>query len=142
MKNILVAGILLAALLSTGCARGLTTVQKRQYAAMEYDNVLVTEKNPTVGAVLGLLPGFGSFYVREPALGVINLLLWPLSMIWDPVSGYQGARMINYDLTRHQLRKTMNDEIAGLDEQLALKQISAAEYMLQKGQIQRQYAYD
>ncbi|MEB3735962.1 hypothetical protein ULF88_22075 [Halopseudomonas pachastrellae] len=63
--------------LMTGCATGLSSIQEREYNAMQAQGVLVEEKNPTTGAVLGILPGFGSFYAREPGYGFVNLLFWP-----------------------------------------------------------------
>ena len=80
--------------------------------AMERDGVLIEEKNPNTGIVLGLLPGGGSFYAREPAFGVVNLLMWPASILWDPISGSDGAKSINYELTKHHLHSEKNKEIS------------------------------
>jgi hypothetical protein len=52
----------------TGCASGLNSIQEREYSAFEQDGVLIEEKNPSAGVVLGLLPSGGSFYAREPGL--------------------------------------------------------------------------
>ena len=82
--------ILVTLLLSTsiGCTT-LTTQQKAEYDQMKENNVLVQEKDPTTGAWLGLLPDFGAFYGREPLVGVVDLLSWPVSILWDPVVGYE-----------------------------------------------------
>lgn len=96
----------------TGCASGLNSIQEREYSAFERDGVLVKEKNPSTGVALGLLPGGGSFYAREPALGVVNLLLWPLSILWDPISGSDGAKSINIIYYfRQVLSQTLIDNI-------------------------------
>lgn len=128
--------------LTTGCASGLNSMQKREYQAFEYDNVLIEEKNPTTAAVLGILPGGGSFYAREPALGVVNLLLWPISALWDPVSGYEGAMAINYDLTKQQLLRSKNKEISLLDEKIAIGELDTREYVMSKRKIEQKYNYN
>jgi hypothetical protein len=72
---------------------------------MEASGIATQEKNPTTGALLGLLPGGGSFYAREAGFGVLNLLLWPASILWDPVSGYDGSMAINYQVSLANIRK-------------------------------------
>lgn len=101
IKKFIFAG--LVALLTTGCATGLNSQQTAQYNSMEARGLAVQEKNPTTGALLGILPGGGSFYAREPAFGVLNLLFWPISIFWDPVSGYDGATRINYNFSKAQI---------------------------------------
>jgi len=130
-----------AIVLMTGCATGLNSVQQREYAAFENDGVLIVEKSPTTALALGLLPGFGSFYVREPGLGVINLLLWPLSILWDPISGQDGAKAINYDMTRHHLKKEKAKEFTALDEELLLEKIDNDAYVSAKRKIDAKYDY-
>ena len=125
----------------TGCASSLNSIQEREYSAFERDGVLVKEKNPSTGVALGLLPGGGSFYAREPALGVVNLLLWPLSILWDPISGSDGAKSINYDLTKYQLKKDKNKENSELDSKLSLNEIDQQEYILHKRKIDQKYDY-
>lgn len=109
---------------------------------MKADNVLVEEKNPTTGALLGLLPGFGSFYVREPGYGIVNLLFWPASILWDPVSGYQGSMAINYDLTKYKLKKDMEEAISELDNKRITGNLSDADYIIAKKKIEQKYDYD
>jgi hypothetical protein len=125
----------------TGCASGLNSIQEREYSAFERDGVLIEEKNPSTGVVLGLLPGGGSFYAREPGLGVVNLLLWPLSILWDPISGNDGSKSINYDLTKYQLKKDKRKEMSELDDALLLKEIEQEQYILKKKKIDEKYDY-
>jgi hypothetical protein len=126
----------------TGCASGLNSLQEREYSAFERNGVLIEEKDPTTGVLLGLLPGGGSFYVREPGIGVGNLILWPLSILWDPISGNDGAKVINYDVTKHHLKKEKNKEISNLDDKLTLNQIDQQEYILNKRKIEEKYNYE
>jgi hypothetical protein len=133
--------VILTILMLSGCARGLNSVEKREYAAFEHDGVLIEEKNPTVGAVLGILPGFGSFYVGEPGYGIINLLFWPVSILWDPVSGYDGSKSINYDITKYQLNKEKEKKLTILADKLTTNQINSNQYIVEKTAIEQQYNY-
>ena len=69
---------------------------------LEASGQAVKEKSPGVGVALGFLPGGGSFYTRRYGLGALNLLTWPLSILWDPINGYNGSQTINYYATVEQ----------------------------------------
>ncbi|MDF1628916.1 MAG: hypothetical protein P1U78_03880 [Alcanivoracaceae bacterium] len=142
MRRITVCLFSLSFLGLVGCATPLNSLQQREYVAMENAGVLVEEKDPTTGAVLGILPGFGSFYVREPGYGIVNLLFWPFSVLWDPVSGYEGSKAINYDITRHKLGREMKAELSELEVRLAVEQLSVTEYLIEKRKIEDKYAYE
>lgn len=71
----------------------------------------------------------------------MNLLLWPLSILWDPISGSDGAKSINYDLTKYQLKKDKNKENSELDSKLSLNEIDQQEYILHKRKIDQKYDY-
>jgi hypothetical protein len=142
MKAKVVVGVaVLSVLMLSGCASGLNSVQKREYSEMETDNVIVEEKNPTSGAWLGLLPGGGSFYAREPGWGIVNLLLWPLSILWDPVSGYEGSQKINYEMTKHKLERTKEEALLALDEQQASGKIDDVAFVREKKRLHLKYDY-
>lgn len=139
-------GLLLSAILATGllssCATPLNSAQDAELKSYRAKGLEVKEKNPGTAAALGILPGGGSFYTRNYGLGVVNLLLWPISVCWDPVSGHDGAESINYYATKADVSKKMNKEMAALDTQLQTKTISADEYVLKKAQIERKYSAD
>lgn len=92
------------AILLSSCASGLKSYEKAEYKDLERRGRLIEEYNPNTGMVLGFIAG-GNFYVGEPALGVLDILTWPLSILWSPVSGYQGSQKNNYDLTKYKQRK-------------------------------------
>nr|WP_218649725.1 hypothetical protein [Pseudomonas taiwanensis] len=102
----------------------------------------VEEKNPGAGAALGLLPGGGSFYGREYGFGAINLLLWPISILWDPVSGYNAAESINYYSTKEHVRQLRKNELDGLDEELKNGSVDLKAYALEKSKIDAKYLMD
>lgn len=136
-KSILV---LLALSLMIGCTT-LTPAQKTEYDMMEKNGVLVKEKDPATGAVLGILPGGGAFYGREPAVGVIDLLFWPLSILWDPVVGHETAKTVNYNLTVSTLQKAKQKELSELENQKDLDHISKVEYVAKKRDLEQKYNY-
>lgn len=96
--------IVLLVLCLSGCLR-LNTQQSLEHSDFEREGVLVNEKSELAGVLFGILPGGGSFYTGQTALGVIDLLLWPYSILWDPAVGYEGARYQNYHATKWQLKK-------------------------------------
>jgi len=52
-------------------------------------------KNAATAAVLGVLPGFGSFYTRELGLGIADILTYPISPFWDSPLAWKRARRMN-----------------------------------------------
>lgn len=143
MKGVRVLGHLLVVAtvsLLVGCTT-LNTQQKTEYALMERDHVLVKEKDPTTGAWLGILPGGGAFYGREPLVGVVDLLVWPISVLWDPVVGFETSKKVNYDLTVSELQRTKSKELSELENERDLKRIDEATYVAQKRAIEQKYDY-
>ncbi|RBW46814.1 hypothetical protein DS885_06325 [Psychromonas sp. B3M02] len=130
-----------ALLTLSGCVGGLTERQEREYAAFENDGVLVEEKTPTLGAVLGILPGAGSFYTGNPGRGITNLLLWPFSILWEPVNGWNGARKINYDMTAYRLKKQHEEELLILEFQYKNGEMDNNEYFFKLQRLTQKYQY-
>ncbi|WP_421683056.1 hypothetical protein HKW98_00400 [Stutzerimonas urumqiensis] len=135
-RLLLVMGMVAAC---SGCATGLNSFQKSELRSYEARGLAVEEKNPGMAAVLGLLPGGGSFYGREYGLGVVNLLFWPLSIMWDPISGHSAAESINYGATKAHVARLQKAELDVLDEQLRTGQIDLTGYTLAKNKIAKQY---
>lgn len=133
-----IAAIALA--LVAGCATPLTGNQKRELQAYEAKGFGVEEKNPGTAAALGLLPGGGSFYVGEYGAGVVNLLFWPASVLWDPVSGYQGATSINYYATKQKVEREKSQKISNLEDELMMETISKRQFITKKRRIDEQYS--
>ena len=125
-----------------GCAAGLTNYQKRELECYKSKGLAVEEKSTGAAAALGLLPGGGSFYTRQYGLGVVDLLFWPLSILWDPINGYRAATTINYYETKANINRLMEKEIEKLDEQLEDKTISEREYILEKRKMKKNYSAD
>lgn len=122
-----------------GCASGVTNIQKQELNNFRAKGYYQEEKSVGTAAALGILPGGGSFYTRNYGLGVVNLLLWPISVLWDPVSGTNGAESLNYAATKANVEKLRRNEIRDLDEKLAAGQIDSSDYLLMKNEIERKY---
>jgi len=135
--------VLLACMLVAGCA-SLNSVQKSELEAMRLSDsgVYVEEKNTGTATALGFLPGVGSFYTRQYALGVVDLLLWPLSIFWDPIAGYEGAQNINYTLSKQRAKRMLTQELADLESQLDSKTITDEQYRRDEKKIRLKYMFE
>ena len=80
-KVFFVLVVLCACFFMAGCATGITSNQKREYEEYRAMGLAAKEKNVALATGLGILPGGGSFYTRNYGLGVLNLLLWPYSIL-------------------------------------------------------------
>ena len=105
MRKIVVASVLIAfCVVASGCSDhmyGLRETQKtdlRDWAAAGQD--VVEEKSPQAATVLGFFIGLGAFYTDQPVLGVIDLLFWPASILWEPWLAPGAANKINYQATK------------------------------------------
>ena len=142
VRVLAVSGVVSVGVILSGCASSLNSMQKSELRGYEAKGLAVEEKTPSTGAVLGILPGGGSFYAREYGYGIANLLLWPLSVLWDPVSGYQGSLALNYHATKASVGKAMGKEIQALEDEFTLKQIDTEQYIMRKREIERRYSPD
>ncbi|APO83525.1 hypothetical protein QQ994_18975 [Pseudomonas asiatica] len=125
--------------LTTGCATGLNSAQESELASYRARNLAVEEKSPGLAAGLGLLPGGGSFYGRAYGFGVVNLLFWPLSILWDPVSGHDAAEMINYQASKAHVATLKKHDMDELDAKLESDSIDLKRYTLDKRRIDEKY---
>lgn len=142
MKKAVVAKLSIAALavsVAAGCASSITSSQSRELAEYEAKGLKVSEKNETGAIVAGLLPGGGSWYTGSYGPAIANTILWPVSILWDPVSGYNGARTANYYATEAHVDELRNDALDELDYQHEADEISQKKYMRERRQIRNKY---
>ena len=80
-------------------------------------------KSPPVAGALNILPGFGNFYLAygttesdQWMVGGLNLLTWPLSVLWGVPQGALDAITINKKATAYYYRydKTGKTKLASL----------------------------
>lgn len=97
--------VLLLGLSSVACSDPHYGLKKYQISDLRHweaaGQPVVVEKRPETATVLGFFIGLGGFYTNEPVLGVIDLLLWPISILWEPWIAPAYANQINYEATKH-----------------------------------------
>ncbi len=94
----------------TGCV-SFSPTDKRNYAQLKHHGITVDHpiglwekpNSPAVAACLNILPGGGNFYLccgngsdsTQGAYGAINLLFWPLSILWGIPEAAIDANTLN-----------------------------------------------
>lgn len=136
----LIAVVMMVGILGVGCATGLNSMQKQEYMEYKANGLLVEEKSPGLAAALGILPGGGSFYTRNYGVGIVNLLFWPWSILWDPISGHDGAEFINYYVTKASISKNMRRDVQNLDDKLLTGTVNNDQYLRMKRAIEQSYS--
>jgi hypothetical protein len=95
----------------------------------------VPDQNAGLAFGLGFLPGGGSFYTGSYVLGVVDLLLWPFSVIWDaPIAAAKASKsrktvrasvtMVDLD-QRTEIRTGFAGENVDEDYAIGLKRLYA-----------------
>ena len=120
----------------------MSSVQKSEYGSLAARGLIVEDKDPKLAAALGILPGGGSFYTGEIGLGIVNLAAWPYYILWDPISGADAAKKINFYATMAALEARREKEIKQLDRQLEDGQMDQAIYLKRKREIEDKYSAD
>jgi len=133
-------GILLF-LAQSGCS-SLNTIQESDYMKMQAEGVLVEEKNPTLAACLGFLPGCGSFYTGNYVLGAVDLVTWPVSILWDPIAGYNQARVMNYHSSQACQQRIKKRELSELEAARDNGKVTQVEYNQTKRSIESKYGFE
>ena len=141
VKKTIQFGLLTAAIaLTSGCATPITSAQQNELRGYQGKGLAVEEKNPAAAAALGILPGGGSFYTRNYGIGVVNLLLWPASILWDPMSGYDGAQSVNYYATKQVINQRKGKEERDIEDSLLAGAMDKNKYIIEKRRIDEKYS--
>ena len=74
-------------------------------------------------------------------MGGLDLLLWPLSVLWDPVVGFELSKKVNYDLTVAEMSRAKSKELSDLENERDLKKIDDTTYVTRKREIEQKYDY-
>lgn len=140
MKTVRVMVLLLCLVPLSNCVSGLNRMQKDELVAYKAKGLKVEEKKEGLAAGLGFLPGVGSFYTGNVGYGIVNLLSWPLSILWEPVSGYNGAQQANYNATKVSVAKKRKKSMRDLEKKLEDNEISQRKYLSKKREIEDEYS--
>jgi hypothetical protein len=91
-------------LLLIGCA-SLSRTEKgviRELESYGIPSDTIQVKDSTAAGFLNILPGFGNFYLAldtdehdEWLYGGLNLVTWPVSILWGVPQGYNNATILN-----------------------------------------------
>lgn len=137
--NKLVVTLGVSSLALTGCASGINSLQEKELKYYESQNMAVEEKSEGLAFGLGFLPGIGSMYAGEYGYGMLNLLLWPASIFWDPISGANAAARVNYEATMLNVNNLKRKEMDNLYDLYQIDKLTEKQYTIQKHQIERKY---
>jgi len=138
MKKLIILSLLLASLSS--CVSGLSHSEDREYAMYKKKSMDLDTKNKYVGVGLGFLPGGGSFYTGNILIGVADLLLWPISILWDPFNGYNGSEKINYENAKEFVNKKKEMEVRDLTVKFESGALSQKDYTIQRQKLDDKYS--
>ena len=106
--------VAISALALCGCT-SLSHLEQREYKSLEFQGVSLQHpagnytppNNAILAGALNLFPGFGNFYLAvgkgsdgtHAVYGVVNLLFWPLSIIWSvPEAAYDAIQLNKSDM--------------------------------------------
>ncbi|MCM2129812.1 hypothetical protein [Larsenimonas rhizosphaerae] len=134
-----ILGLLLMTAGLTGCASGLSEQQQREYAIYKERGQARVVKDPDSGAILGMLPGGGSWYTGNYGAAALNTALWPLSMLWDPANGYNAATSANYLATKSWLQEQQSKETARLKDRRKKGMVNESQYQQELQKIKAKY---
>jgi len=125
--------------LVTSCAAGVNPKQRLAYQEYKEKGLLIESRNPEEASSYGFLPGGASFYNGDYDVGLFNILLWPVSILWEVMHGSDRAKFLNLEDTEREIYKKFKSEIAELDELNYLDQISTSEYNKRAREIFKKY---
>ena len=133
---------LLAATTLPGCATMLTSEHSREYQNYQAKGLAVAGEE-SYGRRLPWNSARRRFLLRPRIwLGCLQSLVWPLSVLWDPVSGYEGSETINYYATKASVDAKVRKELGNLDDQMTVGVVNKEQYVQQKHAIESRYSVD
>jgi len=98
-------------------------------------------KSEGLAAGLNILPGIGDFYNGNVGLGVVNLLTWPVPILWAPTGGATGAQEVNYYETKATISKLEKNKEATMNSLLHAfsgQQITKEQFVFLSNKIKTQ----
>lgn len=99
MRHVLLAVVLCCAVVSSGC-EGLTMSERQNLDELQYYGIPVEQEYSRGIATWGnLFLGFGNFHLDQNGYGIVNLLFWPLSILWAPIQAYVDTPVLNQKRT-------------------------------------------
>lgn len=106
-KSVAVALSFLVLISPLASCVSMSPSEQQEWNRLRQDNIMPTEhKSPAGAGLLNLLPGIGNFYIAsnteeraQIGVGIANLLLWPLSIVWGLPQAIIDADTYNKKMT-------------------------------------------
>ncbi|MBQ4479019.1 MAG: hypothetical protein II943_00085 [Victivallales bacterium] len=93
----------------------LSHLEQREYKSLEHQGISLKHpvgdykppNNAILAGALNILPGFGNFYLAlghgsdgvHAVYGLVNLLFWPISIVWGvPEAAYDAIQLNKSDM--------------------------------------------
>ncbi|MCE5230902.1 hypothetical protein LLG95_15095 [bacterium] len=105
MARLLLIPLLVFVLLSSSGCISLSRTEKTTLRELKTYGIAETDvkaKNPGAAGALNILPGFGNFYLaigtdesEQWIVGFMNLLFWPISIVWGIPEAAIDANTLN-----------------------------------------------
>ena len=89
--------LLLGTLVMGGCViypRWTPELREAQNEMIAKGESMAYYPSPAIAGVLSILPGGGNFYNGQIGIGIVNTLLWPLSIVWGIPTSVSSASNI------------------------------------------------
>ncbi len=104
--------------LALGSCTTLSRVEQRDYKILENQGISLKQptddyeppNNAVLAGFLNILPGFGNLYLAmgrgsdssHAVYGLLNLLFWPISIVWGvPEAAYDAIQLNKSDMIYH-----------------------------------------
>ena len=100
----------------------------------------INKKSPLLGLFVGLFPAGGCLYLKHFIFGIISILSYPLSIIWEIVIGYFGSLKVNYFATLQFVNESYTAEEKKLDNLLLEMNDNGKYYIAAKKELDKKYA--
>jgi len=95
----------LLAMLSSVACESLTQSEKEVVRDLRHFQLdIETEYSRGTATALNFLPGIGNFYLDQTGLGVMNLLFWPISIVWGMPQAWVDTPVMNEKYTADYYR--------------------------------------
>jgi hypothetical protein len=137
MKKIYHSLTMLIALSS--CAIGANHKQRAAYNIYKEKKILVESRDPNKAVKMGFLPGGSSFYNGDYDVAVFNILLWPVSILWEAGNASDRAILLNLEESEELIKKTFKLELSRIEEEKNLELIDEDTYKIKFLELYSKY---
>jgi hypothetical protein len=132
--------LLLLIIIKKAKSFGIDNQQLLKLKLYQSKGFYIKEKKPFLGLVFALFPAGGSIYLKHFIFGIISILTYPLSIIWEIIIGYFGSLKVNYFVTSQFVNENYVAEEKKLDHLLLEVNDNGKSYIVAKKELDQKYA--